>query len=272
MRDRLALTGVNSINFARILAQIALLLHRRRQRSAPLTAPSPSPCRPEISVIFSLVTRRGRWACRSRASLLPRTSTTVLPAPSATGIYEPKGVIATSSPSMDIQLASNFERLLFELAGRDAARVRSLMDELAQDWGVPSGGRRACEMRALFAAHSIGEHETEMTIRGLVRRPACSSIRTPPSASPPRAQESGLGATPMIVLSTAHPAKFPEAVERATRPRARAARALAAQARPAGALHRAAQRLCGGRRLHRQPCPRGRQARKARERRAEVGA
>ena len=59
-----------------------------------------------------------------------------LPRALSSGIYEPRGVIATSSPSMDIQLASNFERLLFELAGRDPARVRSLMEEIAQDGGA----------------------------------------------------------------------------------------------------------------------------------------
>ena len=53
----------------------------RPSASARPTAPSPSPCRPEISVIFSRVTRRGRWAFRSRASLLPRTSMTVCLAP-----------------------------------------------------------------------------------------------------------------------------------------------------------------------------------------------
>ena len=53
-----------------------------------------------------------------------------LPRVLGSGVYEPKGVVATSSPSMDIQLASNFERVLFELAGRDAARVRALMAEL----------------------------------------------------------------------------------------------------------------------------------------------
>ena len=140
--------------------------------SAAPTAPSPSPCRPEISVIFSRVTPREPWACRSNASLLPRTSTTVFPALSSTGIYEPRGVIATSSPSMDIQLASNFERLLFELAGRDGARVRARMDELRRTGAFHLEQGELAELRALFAAHSIDEHETEMTIAIFMRRPA----------------------------------------------------------------------------------------------------
>ena len=80
LADRLALTGVNSINFARILAQIVYYFTSAVGARRARTAPSPSPCPPEISVIFSRVTRRGQWACRSSASLLPRTSTTVSPA------------------------------------------------------------------------------------------------------------------------------------------------------------------------------------------------
>ena len=85
----------------------------------------------------------------------------------ATGTYEPRDVIATSSPSMDIQLASNFERLLFELAGRDGARVRARMDELRRDGCFHLEPAELAAMRKLFAAHSISEEDTEMTIRGL---------------------------------------------------------------------------------------------------------
>jgi threonine synthase len=132
------------------------------------------------------------------------------------GLYEPKDVIATSSPSMDIQLASNFERLLFELAGGDAARVRSLMGELRKTGTFRLNEAELAKMRALFAAHSVGEPETEMTIRGLVEETGVLvDPHTAVAVAAARA-ESGLGPWPMIVLSTAHPAKFPEAVERAS--------------------------------------------------------
>src|SRR6185295_16445853 len=127
----------------------------------------------------------------------------------------PQGVIATSSPSMDIQLASNFERLLFELAGRNPARVRELMGELRNTRSFRLSEAELAGLRALFSAHAIGEHETEMTIRGLVEESGMVvDPHTAVAVAASRA-ESGLGAVPMIVLSTAHPAKFPEAVERA---------------------------------------------------------
>jgi threonine synthase len=115
---------------------------------------------------------------------------------------------------MDIQLASNFERLLFELAGRDAARVRALMDELRKTGTFRLNETELAAMRKLFAAHAIGEPETEMTIRGLVEE--TGMLVDPHSAvavAAARAESSE--SLPMVVLSTAHPAKFPEAVERA---------------------------------------------------------
>jgi threonine synthase len=138
-----------------------------------------------------------------------------LPRVLGSGVYEPKGVVATSSPSMDIQLASNFERLLFELAGRDAARVRGLMAELRKTGTFRLNDTELAGLRALFAAHAIGEHETEMTIRSLLEE---TGVLTDPHTAVAVAaarEESGLGRAPMVVLSTAHPAKFPEAVERA---------------------------------------------------------
>jgi threonine synthase len=117
---------------------------------------------------------------------------------------------------MDIQLASNFERLLFELAGRDARRVNALMRELREAGAFRLNETELGALRALFGAHSVGEHETEMTIAGLATE--AGMLIDPHTAVGVAAarNEKTLGATPMVVLSTAHPAKFPAAVERAT--------------------------------------------------------
>jgi threonine synthase len=116
---------------------------------------------------------------------------------------------------MDIQLASNFERLLFELAGRDTARVTSLMDDLRKRGTFRLNDTELAAMRGLFAAHAIGEHETEMTIRGLIEETGVLvDPHTAVAVAAARA-ENGIETWPMVVLSTAHPAKFPETVERA---------------------------------------------------------
>ena len=116
---------------------------------------------------------------------------------------------------MDIQLASNFERLLFELAGRDASRIRSLMEDLRAQGSFALSQGEFGQLSDLFSAHSAGEDLTQMTIRGVFEE--TGMVVDPHTAVGIAAaqQEIGLGKTPMIVLATAHAAKFPDAVQRA---------------------------------------------------------
>jgi threonine synthase len=215
LRDRLALTGVNSINFARILAQIAYYFTAAVSLGAPDRAVSFTVPTGNFGDIFAgyAAKRMGLPVARLViATNLNDSLVRVL----GSGVYEPTSVIATSSPSMDIQLASNFERLLFELAGRDAARVRSLMESLRKTGSFRLSEAELASLRELFSAHAVGEHETDMTIRSLVEETGVlADPHTAVAVAAARA-ESGLGPWPMIVLSTAHPAKFPEAVERAS--------------------------------------------------------
>jgi threonine synthase len=215
LRDRLALTGINSINFARILAQIGYYFTAGVSLGAPYRAIAFTVPTGNFGDIFAGYAARAMGLPVARLVIATNLNDSLVRT-LATGIYEPKGVIATSSPSMDIQLASNFERLLFELAGRDSRRVRSLMEELRKSGSFRLNEAELVQLRGLFAAHSIGEHETEMTIRGLAEE---TGVLVDPHTAVGVAaarEESGLGVIPMVVLSTAHPAKFPEAVERAT--------------------------------------------------------
>jgi len=214
LRDRLDLTGINSINFARILAQIAYYFTAAVSLGAPHRAVAFAVPTGNFGDIFAGYAARAMGLPVARLVIATNLNDSLVRV-LGSGVYEPKGVIATSSPSMDIQLASNFERLLFELAGRDAARVRSLMQELRTTGAFHLNETELAGMRALFAAHAIGEPETEMTIRGLMEEAGVlSDPHTAVAVAAARA-ESGLGPWPMVVLSTAHPAKFPEAVERA---------------------------------------------------------
>ncbi len=215
LRDRLELTGINSINFARILAQIPYYFTAAVSLGAPHRAIAFTVPTGNFGDIFAGYAARKMGLPVARLVIATNLNDS-LPRVLGTGLYEPKDVIATSSPSMDIQLASNFERLLFELAGRNAARVNSLMDGLRKTGTFRLNDTELAGMRDLFAAHAIGEHDTEMTIRGLVEETGIlCDPHTAVAVAAARA-ESGLGFTPMVVLSTAHPAKFPEAVERAS--------------------------------------------------------
>jgi len=215
LRARLALTGVNSINFARILAQIAYYFTTAVSLGAPQRPVAFTVPTGNFGDIFAGYAARAMGLPVARLVIATNLNDS-LPRAFASGIYEPRGVVATSSPSMDIQLASNFERLLFELAGRDAARVRALMEELRTTRAFRLEAGELSQLRGLFGAHAIGEHETEMTIRGLYEETGMLADPHTAVALAASCQETGLGATPMVVLSTAHAAKFPQAVERAT--------------------------------------------------------
>jgi threonine synthase len=215
LRDRLELTGINSINFARILAQIAYYFTAAVSLGAPHRAVAFAVPTGNFGDIFAGYAAKAMGLPVARLVIATNVNDS-LPRALASGVYEPKGVIATSSPSMDIQLASNFERLLFELSGRDAKRVRALMEELRKTRTFRLDESELAQLRGLFTAHSIGEHETEMTIRGLFEETGVLADPHTAVAVAAARQEPGLGPWPMVVLSTAHPAKFPEAVERAS--------------------------------------------------------
>jgi threonine synthase len=133
----------------------------------------------------------------------------------ATGTYDVREVVATSSPSMDIQVSSNFERLLFEACGRDSGEVRRLMASLTQSQRFSLSSRTLAAIRSLFAADRADEDETAATIRVTLRE--TSRLVDPHTAVglAVAEKETRDPAVPMIVLGTAHPAKFPDAVEAA---------------------------------------------------------
>ncbi|MCB1542744.1 MAG: threonine synthase, partial [Rhodoblastus sp.] len=135
----------------------------------------------------------------------------------ASGRYELRGVKATQSPSMDIQVSSNFERLLFDAHGRDAGAVRSLMARLDQGGAFDIGATPLAAIRADFDAESVTEQETAAEIARVYRQD--DHILDPHSAVGVAAGVRALAKhnhTPMIVAGTAHPAKFPDAIAAAT--------------------------------------------------------
>ena len=130
-----------------------------------------------------------------------------------TGLYEVRGVMPTTSPSMDIQVSSNFERFLFEASGRDAAWVRGRMGALAQSGRFELSPEVRTRFRAYFDAAAATMDEVADCIRRVKARSgylldphtACGVI----AAERPRM----IAATPHVVLATASPAKFPDAIE-----------------------------------------------------------
>jgi threonine synthase len=218
-RDRVRLSGVNSINWARIVAQAvyyftaAVALGAPRRKVA-FTVPTGN-----FGDVFAgyVALRMGLPIDR----LLVATNVNdILARTLVTGSYELRDVVATTSPSMDIQVASNFERLLFEAYGRDAGAVRTLMGSLAQSRQFTLSASALAAIRAHFSADRADEDETRATIRTASRE--TGELVDPHTAVALAVAEKDAHdpAVPMIVLSTAHPAKFPDAVVAAcgTRP------------------------------------------------------
>ena len=210
-RSEMALAGVNSINWARVMAQITYYFFAAAKLGAPRQPVAFSVPTGNFGDIFA-----GYVAAQMGlpvAQLMIATNVNdILARTLASGVYKTDKVIATQSPSMDIQVSSNFERLLFEVTGRDAARVRALMGALAQAGRFDMNDKELQLMRALFGAERIDESETLDIMR---RFHEAHGFQIDPHSSV------GMGAAekavlpdgvPMVTLATAHPAKFPKAV------------------------------------------------------------
>jgi threonine synthase len=220
-RDDMHLSGVNSINWARILAQIVYYFVAAVALGAP-----------DRPVSFAVPTGNfgdvlaGYYAKRMglpiERLIIATNDNDILVRTLASGRYAPKGVKATQSPSMDIQVSSNFERLLFEASGRDPDQVVARMNDLAQQASFTIPAPALERIRADFDAFRVDEPACGEEMGRVYRESGL--IIDPHSAVGVHAARKALAAaptTPVIALGTAHAAKFPDAVERATgvRPR-----------------------------------------------------
>ena len=131
------------------------------------------------------------------------------------GRYEMDGVSATTSPSMDIQISSNFERLLFEANDRDADQTKTQMDGLKQSGSFTLSEQALKSIRADFGAGTSDQAQTAAIQQNVLE--GASYLMDPHTAVAYKVANENLSAdVPMITLSTAHPAKFPAAVKAAT--------------------------------------------------------
>ncbi|MGA8958645.1 MAG: threonine synthase [Pseudolabrys sp.] len=213
-RDRVRLSGVNSINWARVVAQAvyyftAAVALGGPHRKIAFTVPTGNFGDVYAGyVAFRMGLPIDRLVVATNVNdILVRTF--------ATGAYEVRDVIATTSPSMDIQVSSNFERLLFDAYGRDAPAVRALMGSLAQSGRFMVSAQALKELRSLFTADRADEQECAAEIRAWMREADyCVDPHTAVALAVAE-KETRDPSVPMVVLSTAHPAKFPDAVKAA---------------------------------------------------------
>ncbi|RME62231.1 MAG: threonine synthase, partial [Alphaproteobacteria bacterium] len=171
-REQLSLSAVNSINWARVMAQAVYYFYAAVQLGAP-----------DRAVAFAVPTGNfgdafaGYVAARMGlpvARLIVATNINDIMARAfETGDYSVGTVQATMSPSMDIQVASNFERLLFDLYGRDGEALRRLMEQFRQSRALRIPHARLADVRALFCAQRVDEEETAHSMRRVHEETGC---------------------------------------------------------------------------------------------------
>ena len=212
-RDEVGLAAVNSINWARVLAQVVYYFSSALSLGAPERAVSFTVPTGNFGDVFAGYIAR-RMGLPIAKLVVATNQNDILHRTLETGRYQKEGVTPSISPSMDIQVSSNFERALFDAYGRDGAAVAQLMDELKAAGGFPVSQGAIDALREVYASGRASEDETSATIRAMRER--TGEILCPHSAVGVKVAEEHLGSEPMITLATAHPAKFPDAVEAAT--------------------------------------------------------
>ncbi|MCP5038373.1 MAG: threonine synthase [Rhodobacteraceae bacterium] len=211
-RDEVRLAGVNSINWARVLAQVVYYFTSAVSLGAPHRAVSFTVPTGNFGDIFAGLIAR-KMGLPIEKLVIATNQNDILHRTLETGAYTKSGVAPSISPSMDIQVSSNFERALYYAYGEDANAVSDQLNDLA------SGGFQVSQgaidwLRETFASGRASEEETMATIKATHLR--TGQVICPHTAVGVKVANEHLGDTPMITLATAHPAKFPDAVAKAS--------------------------------------------------------
>jgi threonine synthase len=210
-RDELRLSAVNSINWARVMAQIVYYVTASRALAGDVTF-----CVPTGNFGNVLA----GWIAREMGApihdfIVASNTNDILTRFINADDMSTRDVVPTLSPSMDIQVSSNFERLLFEMNGRDGGMTAEQLGRFRASGRLDvEADQRAAFIDGSFRAARCDDDETLLEIGRVYR--ATGLLLDPHTATGTAAAHALSGDRPIITLSTAHPAKFPDAVERAT--------------------------------------------------------
>lgn len=212
---RFHLSAVNSINWARLMAQVVYYFYAGVRLGAPDRAVAFSVPTGNFGDVFAGYVA-ARMGLPIERLVVATNVNDILHRALASGDYSAGTVVPTATPSMDIQVSSNFERLLFDLGGRDGAALAAQMAGFEAERRMMLTNAQREGAAALFASDRIDEDAMSQALRWA--HEAAGQVIDPHSAV-------GLAAArradlpveaPVVTLATAHPAKFPDAVERAT--------------------------------------------------------
>ena len=212
-RDSVGLAGVNSINWARVLAQVVYYFSSAVSVGAPFRKISFTVPTGNFGDIFAGYIAKRMGLPIDKLVVATNQNDILHRCLSGQGYHKGK-TIPSISPSMDIQVSSNFERALFDAYDRDGAAVAQLMDELKQGgFDVSQGAMHVLQDH--YTSGRVSEEDTSAQITMSLK--TTGELLCPHSAIGVHVADiERLSGTPMITLATAHPAKFPAAVEAAT--------------------------------------------------------
>tara|TARA_R110002096_G_scaffold435828_1_gene663705 strand:+ start:12040 stop:13428 length:1389 start_codon:yes stop_codon:yes gene_type:complete len=214
-RDQINLSAVNSINWARVMAQIVYYFTSAVALGAPNRKISYSVPTGNFGDVYAGYIAKQMGLPIDQLVVATNTND-ILSRTLSNGEYKVGETVPTISPSMDIQVSSNFERLLFNLYGSSGTEVKNLMENLQQAGQFNISEERLAVAKETFNAMRVTEDETKATIVEVYK--TGGELVDPHTAVGVNAARKNWKdrANPMVSLSTAHPAKFPEAVEEVT--------------------------------------------------------
>jgi threonine synthase len=214
-REACRLSAVNSINWARILGQIVYYFAAGIALGAPERDLAFAVPTGNFGNVYAAVAAR-RVGLPVRELVVGSNRNDILTRFFTTGRMQSEAVVPTLSPSMDIQISSNFERYLFDLHKGDANLVAAQLASFRQSGQFAVEDHVWAEARALFDAKALGDAETLEAMRRIYEESGhLIDPHTAIGVAAGRARRRD-PSVPMVALATAHPAKFPDAVERAT--------------------------------------------------------
>ena len=215
-REKVSLAGVNSINWARILAQVVYYFSAAVSVGSPYRKVNFTVPTGNFGDIYAAFVAK-KMGLPIDKLIIATNQNDILHRALSSGIYERKKLRRSMSPSMDIQVASNFERLLYDFYQRDGDKINSMMDEFLRVGKLKIEDKAQEAFRESFWSGVTSEIETERTIaNSLAKYDALVCPHTAVGLHVAEKFQSYNNQVPMITLATAHPAKFPESVRRAT--------------------------------------------------------
>ena len=213
--NRFSISAVNSINWARLMAQVVYYFYAASQLGAPHRKIAFSVPTGNFGDVFAGYVASKMGLPIERLIVATNVNDILHRALSA-GDYSTGTVTPTAAPSMDIQVSSNFERLLFDLEGRDGTKTAARMAAFEESHNMQIDPSMREAASSIFTSHRVDPDDMSLAMRWAQDK--AGHVIDPHSAiGLAAAQNADLDpAVPVVTLATAHPAKFPDAVERAT--------------------------------------------------------